>query len=141
MRRIEFTVQGHLPPKKDGANSMWNKPSERARLIELRKAAYSQCGSDTPLSENIRLKVEIYCPLHELPQVGDFDNFITGVCDGLMAAAERTPVESWDSPELKPIHPSKPLAIRDDRNVVEIIARKLPSEDGNRWYRVVLEDT
>ena len=93
MRTIEFKVTGHLPPKKDGANSMWRKVAERARLVALREAAYACCGDEPPLSANIRLTAEIYCGASELLRVGDLNNFITGVCDGLMAAAKGTPLE------------------------------------------------
>jgi hypothetical protein len=139
MRTIEFKVTGHLPPKKDGANSMWNKPSERARLVALRQAAYACCGQEPVLSADIRLTVEIHCLARELLTAGDLDNFITGVCDGLMAAAGRTPVVSWETPEFESIHPQKRIAISDDRHIVEISARKVASEDGTRWYRVLLQ--
>lgn len=89
-RRIEFTVQGQLPPKKDGATSMWKKSSEHARLVALRTQAQTACGTDGPLSENIQLTLEIHCPRRELHSIGDLDNFITGICDGLMAAAKGT---------------------------------------------------
>jgi hypothetical protein len=139
MRRIEFTVRGFLPPKKDGANSMWNKTSERTRLIELHREAHKGRGPMEPLSAEIRLTVEIHCRAQELLGIGDLDNFITGVCDGLMAVAPGTPVApDWDSPELAPIHPSKTIALHDDRNVVEIVARKVASETGESWYQVVL---
>jgi hypothetical protein len=32
---IEFRVDGDLPPKKDGATSMWGKPTEVRRLRRL----------------------------------------------------------------------------------------------------------
>jgi hypothetical protein len=40
---------------------------------------------------------------------------------------------------LDAVHPTKCIAIRDDRHVIEIVARKVPSKNGERWYRVVLE--
>jgi hypothetical protein len=139
-RRIEFTVHGQLPPKKDGANSMWNKASEHMRLVELRTQAAMAWRNDAPLSENIQLTIEIHCPENELHSIGDLDNFITGVCDGLMAAAKRTPLgEPWGVPTLEGIHPLKCIGIHDDRYVMSISARKLASENGERWYRVVVE--
>lgn len=138
MRRVEFVVQG-APPKKDGANSMWNKTSERSRLIALRHAARECLGSSPPLQSQIQLDVEIHCPRNEIERVGDLDNFITGICDGLMAAARATPIaEDWSAPELEPIHPSLPIAFLDDRNILQINARKVPSDADERWYRVIV---
>ena len=108
--------------------------------MALRTQAQSACGIDAPLSGDIHLTVEIHCPVNELHSIGDLDNFITGICDGLMAAATRTPVgEPWAAPTLEGIHPLKCIGIRDDRYVVAISARKLASESGELWYRVVLE--
>lgn len=119
---------------------MWNKASEHARLVALRTQAESAFGTDRPLSENIQLTIEIHCPGNELHSIGDLDNFITGIGDGLMAAAKGTPLaEAWGSSTLEAIHPLKCLAIRDDRYVVAISTRKYVSENGGRWYRVVLE--
>jgi hypothetical protein len=74
-RTIEFTVDGALPPKKDGANSMWGKSSERVRLVKLRRAALLSRGDAAPLTQNIRLLVEIRCPSREVLRAGDLDNF------------------------------------------------------------------
>lgn len=102
MRTIEFKVTGHLPPKKDGANSMWNKASERARLVALRQAAYACCGEEPVLSADIRLSVQIHCAASELLTVGDLDNFITGVCDGLMVPREARPSVHGNRQSLSP---------------------------------------
>jgi hypothetical protein len=75
-----------LPPKKDGANSMWNKPSEFERLITLRRAVCDAFNGDKPLHKDIQLRIRVHVGNMDPGQVGDLDNFITGVCDGLMAA-------------------------------------------------------
>jgi len=46
MRRVEVIVRGALPPRKDGANSMWGKSVEFERLVALRRAALDKFGSD-----------------------------------------------------------------------------------------------
>ena len=139
MRCVEFSVRGSLPPKKDGANSMWGKYSERERLIELRRAALQSLGSAEPFTADIRMTVEIYCSKQHIATIGDLDNFITGICDGLMAASRGTPVQAnWQCTELEAIHPSKCIAIRDDREVIEITARKIAEESSEPRYRVIL---
>ena len=104
--RIEFTVEGDLPPKKDGANSMWNKPSEFRRLVRLRSVALQAMDGRTPLASDIVLELEIRCGGSD----GDLDNFITGVCDGLQAASRGTPTgELWES-ESPTIRPDRTIA-------------------------------
>jgi hypothetical protein len=48
--KISITVN-ELPPKKDGANSMWRKGSELARLKALRKVAIEAMRGQ-PLVDN-----------------------------------------------------------------------------------------
>ena len=57
--RLEFVVQD-LPPKKDGAQSMWGKSLEADRLIALRQAALAAFSKETPLNKSIKLKIEIH---------------------------------------------------------------------------------
>jgi hypothetical protein len=137
--RIEFCVEGHLPPKKDGANSMWAKSAEVPRLIALRKAAITAMAGRRPFRANISLELEVHCPVVPGQRIGDLDNFVTGVCDGLMAAHPRTNLASqWDASEYAPIYPLKCIAIDDDDAVVSIVARKVVVGSVS-WYRVLLE--
>ena len=139
-RRYSFVVEGHLPPKKDGANSMWGKSSERVSLVQLRTAAYQALGAQGPLTNRIRLVLEIHSLKETSGRIGDLDNFIAGICDGLMAASPRTPIDDdWNHHEIKEIHPSRTIAIVDDSEVVLIEARKLVDASGEPWYRVELE--
>ena len=138
--RVEFTVQGHMPPKKDGAKSMWDKPVEATRLAAMRRSALTAMRDVNPLSRNISLHLEVHLGRDNSRSVGDLDNFITGVCDGLMAAHRRAALdELWAAPELKDIHPRRPISIEDDSEVMEISARKIAGPIGEPWYRVVLE--
>jgi hypothetical protein len=139
VRRIEFRVQSQLPPKKDGANSMWAKPVEVDRLIALRRAALEALAGQPPLRANISLELELHYPLLSPGrQTGDLDNFITGVCDGLMAANPRIARDArWDTPELAAISPFHTVAIVDDAAIVSITARKIDGS-GPVWYRVAL---
>ena len=135
-------MDGHLPPKKDGASSMWGKAVEIPRLIALRRAALRAAGSNGSLKNKIHLSLEIYMPSHELGPAGDLDNFVTGVCDGLMAASSQSKLpERWNDPALTDIHPERVVAIVDDSAVVSIMATKNHDRQGRRWYKICLEGT
>jgi hypothetical protein len=137
--RIEFTVHD-LPPKKDGANSMWGKGStELVRIQKLRKAAREKLGAQGPFRTNVALEVELHVPENDLARVGDLDNFITGICDGLMRAAGVQRDVRWEGDCWDGLQPCDVVGIEDDSHVVSIIARKVGDEGSNFWYRVVLE--
>jgi hypothetical protein len=136
--QIDFHVEG-LPPKKDGASSMWGKDSERPRIQALRRAAFERFGGQPPLRTDITLTLELHIAGDRIASAGDLDNFITGVCDALMAANG----VHWHShvfaePSWEGIQPDHAVAIQDDAEVVAITASKLPSTVGHDWYRVVL---
>ncbi len=138
-QKYQFRVEGDLPPKKDGASSMWGKASEFQRLVKLRQAAHEVFGERPPLQRNIKLSVIIYVGQTNSSATGDLDNFITGICDGLQAAHPNTPLDLWQDPSLKAIYPRRPIAILDDSQVVSINAEKRLGEDTGLWYEVMLE--
>ncbi|MBS4223836.1 RusA family crossover junction endodeoxyribonuclease [Lederbergia citrea] len=79
---IMFDVDG-MPPRKDGGHSMWNKDKEVNKLIELRKqldAALQKHQIPTPITDYLKLKVEIYLPKKHLEK-SDIDNLVGGICD------------------------------------------------------------
>jgi hypothetical protein len=119
--RVRFVVDG-LPPKKDGANSMWRKGSESVRLKALRLAA-SQAMSGIPaFSKHVQLSITLYSD----SQSGDLDNFITGICDGLMAAHPNTPIDDSAWSDVPPLaHPSRAIAFKDDAIVARIRADRV----------------
>lgn len=129
---IRFAVLG-LPPKKDGANSMWRKSTERERLKRLRSAAVESMQGRQLLTKPIHLIVRLYAEPHD----GDLDNFITGICDGLMAVQQRTPIamQEWDdiAPAAAPIHP---IVYRDDKLIARITAERMPPIDGTKRYEI-----
>ncbi|WP_029421773.1 hypothetical protein [Alicyclobacillus macrosporangiidus] len=127
--KVTFSV-AEIPPKKDGASSMWNKAQEVPRLIALRQAALTarqQAGLTQALETFVKLDVEIFIPRHRVEVVGDLDNFLTGICDGLQAA---DPKAFWhpqfDRPELQDVHPRHAILLKNDSLVIAINAKKVP---------------
>ena len=129
---IMFSVEG-LPPKKDGADSMWRKGAELPRLKALRAAA-SRAMRGRPLpTERVELTITVYAEA----KVGDLDNLISGVCDGLQAAHPNTLIDEsqWlDVPvEARPRHP---VVFADDSLVASIHATRTVPPDGQPRYEV-----
>ena len=136
---IEFRVDGDLPPKKDGANSMWQKPAEVQRLRLLRTAAARAMQGRPPLCRNITLELEIHVGARNSRSTGDLDNLVTGVCDGLMAADPRAiRPDIWGADAGTAICPSMSIAIEDDSDVVAISAKKIIGDTTAPWYLVRL---
>ena len=156
MEPIQFEVRG-LPPKKHRKNgSMWRTDAEKLRV--LRKAAL---GAIEPLVQPDFIKGEPYFKKNEKIRLtlcvhvesqkeagsgetgsGDLDNFVSGVCDGLMKAHRNALV--WIGKDEEPwpndcIHPSKALAFEDDKQVMEICAKKVV-HDGDDWYEIEVEE-
>ncbi len=146
MRRIRFEVRGELPPKKDGAKSMWSTQLEAQRLIALREAAHQALDGAPRFAKGIRLTLYVHVGndqrrvQNNRKQEGDLDNYISGVCDGLMAAhANALPHlhESFRQQEQE-VHPSKCIAYMDDSAVARIVAEKHVGP-GPSWYRVEIK--
>ena len=133
-----FRVE-ELPPKKSGAISMWGNLSEIPRLIHLRRAALAELGENAVLQRDIRLWIVVHIGPRNTRQIGDLDTFVAGVCDGLMAAdGNATLGDQWGEEENARIHPSRPIAINDDYQVVSICASKVVG-DPKPFYTVGLE--
>ena len=138
--KYRFIVNDELPPKKDGAQSMWGKPGEALRLVKLRQKALESFRGNPPLIRNIKLTIKIYVGRINTMHTGDLDNFITGICDGLMQADVKANMHSiWSKPEYEAIHPSKPIAIDDDSHVVYIEAAKIIGDSNQPGYEITLE--
>ncbi|MEE9594610.1 MAG: hypothetical protein V3V92_04345, partial [Candidatus Hydrothermarchaeales archaeon] len=86
--RIEFTVNNR-PPKKHGEKSMWARDDEAPFVVSLRDKALearSNVGLDDCFHSRVSLELTVFAPRSRLESMGDLDNFITGICDGLQAA-------------------------------------------------------
>jgi Holliday junction resolvase RusA-like endonuclease len=129
--RIQVEVAG-LPPKKDGSSSMWAKSVEKPRIARLRREVRDQLES--PLEGPVSLDLEIRVPGEYLQSVGDLDNFVTGVCDGLMAANGVTwQLDDYSDLEWQGVLPDQTVGFKDDASVVSITARKVAAEGGESY--------
>ena len=145
MQRVSLKVTGELPPKKGGELSMWGKPLEAKRLLALRRKALEALTS--PFTGPVRLTLSIHvgdrAPVFAHAGkngFGDLDTFVSGVCDGLMAAHRSAKIDPlFLKAENADIHPRKVIAIRDDQQVMEIDAKKRIGPGNHCWYEVGLE--
>ena len=154
MRRIQFEVEDledpltdTLPPKKHGRKSMWNRKTEVNRLKVLRRKALDELGSAPPFTGDIRLTLSVHvgCEAPVFTDAGekgfgDLDNFVSGVCDGLMAAHPNVVPDPSLWPDGSDIHPTRPLAFLDDARITEINAKKCIGPGKRCWYEIGLEE-
>lgn len=143
--RVRFTVKG-LPPKKHGEKSMWARNDEAPRIASLREKALearTKLGINDCFHSLVSLELRIFVPKSRLEPVGDLDNFITGVCDGLQTADSKVlPYlhKIFREPGREGIDPKQELLIENDSKVVSIIAKKIwLDEDQGEYYDVVVE--
>jgi hypothetical protein len=130
---ITFAV-AFLPPKKDGAQSMWGKPSEVGRIKLLRLKAFQAMEGRSLASKWVHMNVRLYAD----PSDGDLDNFITGVCDGLMAARKKTNEMDWADVPM-PAKPSNHIVFSNDALVSRVTAERFPPDAGGKRYEITLE--
>lgn len=131
-----FSVDGTLPPKKDGASSMWNKAAVQPLVKALRCAAAEAFAGRAPYDEPVELRVAIRSTrdlagdLWQRRAGGDLDNYITGICDGLQAAhvGSTRPDEWTDLAEAA--RPDHPIAFTDDSWIQRIVAEFVRGEPG-----------
>ena len=139
---IEIRVSG-MPPKKRTDTSLWNNGPEVPRVIALRRAARAAFGGRGPFKSHIRLRLSIFLNSTDFfsSQVGDLDNFISGVCDALQAASPQAGIhEQFSFAENEDIAPSIAIAIENDVAVVSIVADKfLANEQDQAHYNIIIE--
>lgn len=142
---IRFTVNGR-PPKKHGEKSMWARDDEAPRIVSLREKALevrTKLGINDCFRTLVSLELRIFVPKSRLESIGDLDNFITGVCDGLQAADSKVlPYLNrvFSEPRREGIDPKKALVIENDSKVVSILAKKIELDEGKEeYYDVVVE--
>ena len=142
MRRIQFRVDD-LPPKKGGEKSMWSKPAEAKKLIALRKEALKALKSQEHFIGDVRLTLRVHVGFRNRglgkKGSGDLDNFVAGVCDGLMPAQQEPAIDQELWSQNPAVDPEIPVAFEDDSQVVKINAEKLVVPEDHSWYEIELE--
>jgi hypothetical protein len=130
-------VEG-VPPKKDGANSMWRKGAELDRLKRLRRGALERFkGAPAPAAASVSIHLRVLAPASS----GDLDNFVAGVCDGLQAAHPL--VRRWIDPAAwedvpSAARPDRPVAFENDASINRITAERVdPGGDGPSYEVIV----
>lgn len=134
--KYDFEVPGY-PPKKHGEKSMWNHEAEISKLIALRQKAFE--NYQRTLQGNIRLELTIFM-IKNNKQEGDLDNYITGICDGLMTAFKGNTKISAEFDKYADIDPSTFCLFEDDSQIIEIVAKKNISENNSKHYRVCISE-
>jgi hypothetical protein len=133
-----------IPPKKDGANSMWGKDTEVERIISLRKKAFEAMQNQglSCIRSRVTLGLSLYVPSYQLEGIGDLDNFIGGVCDGLQKANARTGLHKrFHDLVQEKIHPGYSL-LENDSRIMSIVAKKAELGTGipSAYYTVIIEE-
>lgn len=138
---IEFTVEGR-PPRKYRANSLWSDNNEAPLILKLRKHAFSvmkQYQIQPYLTGTIELELTVYAPnvtnIDESHKyVGDLDAFVAGVCESIYSADKQVKKLHPIFDNEKEVDPCLPLIIKNDSQVISIIAKKEPSE--TTFYKI-----
>ena len=144
--KIQFKVEGY-PPKKHGDKSMWSRAHEAPLLVSLREKALherAEANLNDCFRNHIGLELILYIPSSELETIGDLDNFITGICDGLQAAnANAIPYihPTFKESKNEHVHPRHSILLENDSKIIYIKARKIGIEDSDApYYTVILEE-
>jgi Holliday junction resolvase RusA-like endonuclease len=145
MRKIEFVVRGSPPPRNVGKKSMWNHKTESPRVIALRRGVPAKYRRRKPLEQNIKLTIRIQIPEKHI-KPGDLDNSIKGICDSLSIpekALEQKKSfkvhEDFELYENRAIHPERFRLIKDDGEIVKIVATKKLMKSKQWKYKVIIE--
>jgi len=140
-RQYRFKVERIVPPRNVKGKSMWNNDIEVPRIVELRKEAYKALDGSLPLSEEIKLDIKIYLP-RNYNKPGDLDNFIKGICDGLMKCPDHPQLklhQEFEKDENAEASPKSFAMIKDDEKIVKITAIKSFEDIEEPFYEIILE--
>jgi hypothetical protein len=129
---VEVKLEG-IPPKKDGANSMWRKPVEIPRIRALREAIFNELQGGRIEGKSIKL----FLVVHADRRFGDLDNFLTGIMDALQTPHGRVPLDAND--DAWSVAAIDWSAIENDSLVDCIDARREVMPNGGAFYTLRLE--
>lgn len=122
------------PPKKGSSGSIWSG-KELPLTMNLRMEIYKkqkESGNILPFEGSVSVILVVAAPLildvKEYGYVGDLDSFIAGVCDAIQPAPPDIIKSNKEFMGPKEIGLDKPLLIKNDSRVAEIIAKKTESK-------------
>lgn len=142
--RITVTVDGR-PPRKNGAQSLWNSP-ESGRVLELRlgiRREQDRMENRDLFDDPVRVELEVFAPNvldrgNSQTYVGDIDTFVAGICETIQKADGNVKQVSDVFDGHDDVRPELPMLIMDDAQVAEISAKK--TKDGDERYILTVED-
>ena len=107
------------------------------RLAEARAWAFAAFqGIEPAAAGDVNLSLKLFAE----PRAGDLDNFITGICDGLMACHRQVRIDDSAWVELpEAARPHQAIAFTDDSLVASINARREPRNVGATRYELEVD--
>ena len=120
---------------------MWGLDVEAPRIIGLRRATNQALLENGPFKFDIRLRIGLFLSEQDFNDIniGDLDNFISGICDALQAAPPNANIhESFADPRNHDVKPSLQVGIVNDRFVLSIVADRYRVQNKSH-YTVVLD--
>lgn len=120
---------------------MWRKDPEVSRLLALRRAAATALGVEAPLASGVSIYLTVRIPKNSR-HLGDLDNMVTGVLDGLQKAHPLTPWQRetrWLDNDNAAIRPDTWAGIVDDLEVEYLTARKVVVPDQQPSYTLEIK--
>jgi hypothetical protein len=117
---------------------MWSDVVQSVPLIDLRNqalAAKKNFGVKDCFTSSIKLELEMYARKSDLDSMGDLDNLLGGVCDGLGAMPTNPTLvpSEWFSTERPEVPPTIPILYTDDKIITSIKGTKIESF-GDPYY-------
>lgn len=140
--RIKVTVD-ERPPRKSGAQSLWNS-QESCRVLKLRLAIRQEqdrIGNRDLFNGPVRIELVVFAPnilVRDNTYVGDADTFVAGVCETIQKADGNVKTVSDVFDGHDDVRPELPMLITDDAQVAEISAKK--TKDVKERYTLTVED-
>jgi len=140
-KKIFFEVEGR-PPRKSGAKSCW--ASDEANYVLALRLKANEAKNKAKLdllTTPVRIELSIFSPnttdrSNSQTYIGDLDTFVAGVCESLQPADSKV-IPNIIFQGKDEVHPHKPLILKDDSQVVEVLAKK--TFDTKEHYTISIE--
>ena len=137
LKKIQFKAQS-VPPKK--SKQLWSDPIQSNLVWLLRESAFNAKISQSldKYTCYIGLDLTIWGQRNILDKLGDLDNILSGVCDGLALRPQNQPtkISPWPLFEENEVFgPTMPLLYDDDKIIQSMKAIK-KEVDEEPYYTV-----